>query len=90
VERTPVARDDARISPTEVRMHGLALERLAGVHRLEGRGWHGPRRLAADRAEAAESDVRVLETRSGAGRTPRPARATRSRAGWTSRSGQET
>ncbi len=41
------------------------LERLSGVDVVEGRGWYGLRRLAADMANDIENDTRVLNAMGG-------------------------
>jgi hypothetical protein len=55
---TPLTRDAAR------KMF-QALERIAGVAHVPGRGWYGVRRIAADIAEDLEKDERVLNSLTG-------------------------
>ena len=54
----PLSRDGARIAFKE-------LEAIAKVEHVEGRGWYGLRRIAADLAESATTDDRVKDRLGG-------------------------
>jgi hypothetical protein len=54
----PLSRDGARIAFKE-------LEAIARVDHVEGRGWYGLRRIAADLAESATTDDRVKDRLGG-------------------------
>lgn len=54
----PLSRDGARVAFKE-------LEAIAKVNHVEGRGWHGLRRIAADLAESATTDDRVKDRLGG-------------------------
>jgi hypothetical protein len=48
-----------------LRTYWRRLEKLAGVAHIDGRGWYGMRRRAADDAEDVEDDARVLNIMGG-------------------------
>ena len=50
----PLSRDGARLAFKQ-------LEAIAKVDHVEGRGWYGLRRIAADLAESATTDDRVKD-----------------------------
>jgi len=54
----PLSRDGARVA-------FLQLEAIAKVDHVEGRGWYGLRRIAADLAESATTDDRVKDRLGG-------------------------
>ena len=54
----PLSRDGARVAFKE-------LEAIAKVDHVEGRGWYGLRRIAADPAESATTDDRVKDRLGG-------------------------
>ena len=54
----PLSRDGARVAFKE-------LEGIAQVDHVEGRGWYGLRRIAADLAESATTDDRVKDRLGG-------------------------
>ena len=54
----PFSRDGARVAFKE-------LEAIAKVEQVEGRGWYGLRRIAADLAESATTDDRVKDRLGG-------------------------
>jgi len=54
----PLSRDGARLA-----FRGL--ETIAKVEHVEGRGWYGLRRIAADLAESATTDDRVKDRLGG-------------------------
>ena len=54
----PLSRDGARVAFKE-------LEAIAQVDHVEGRGWYGLRRIAADLAESATTDDRVKDRLGG-------------------------
>ena len=58
VDVKPLSRDGARVAFKE-------LEAIAGVDHVEGRGWYGLRRIAADLAESATTDDRVKDRLGG-------------------------
>lgn len=53
------------LSPRVMRKHWQDLEELASVEHVDGRGWYGMRRRAADDAEDESSDARVLNKMGG-------------------------
>ena len=57
-EGKPLSRDGARVA-------FRALEVIAKVQHVEGRGWYGLRRIAADLAESATTDDRVKDRLGG-------------------------
>jgi hypothetical protein len=69
-EGKPLSRDGARVA-------FRALEVIAKVQHVEGRGWYGLRRIAADLAESATTDDRVKDRLGGWQDSERANRSTR-------------